>query len=108
MGYRQSLLTFEFRKRVQSDRTIMGVWVYLVAYIMACVAGLLIFSFTGSNFEDAIMNTVGSLTNSGHLIDLEHLPGNQSRQIWLIFGMILGRLEVLAFIPLLTVSFWRR
>ena len=108
MGYRQSLLSFEFRGRIQSDRTVMGVWVYLVAYIMACVTGLLLFSFTGSNFEDAIMNTVGSLTNSGHLIDLEHLPGNQSRQIWLIFGMILGRLEVLAFLPLLTVSFWRR
>ncbi|WP_300391980.1 hypothetical protein [Henriciella sp.] len=108
MGYRQSLLTFKFRRRIQSDRTIMGVWVYLVAYIMACVGGLMVFSFTGSGFEDAISNTVGSLTNAGHLIDVRDLPGRQLTQIWLILGMILGRLEVLAFIPLLTASFWRR
>ncbi|WP_158085552.1 TrkH family potassium uptake protein [Henriciella aquimarina] len=108
MGFRQSLLSFEFRRRVQSDRTIMGVWVYLVAYVMACAVGLLLFSFTGSSFEDAITNTVGSLTNSGNLIDVEHLPEDEVRQIWLMFGMILGRLEVLAFLPLLTVSFWRR
>lgn len=108
VGYKQSLLTFSFRGRVQSDRTIMGIWVYLVGYIMASVIGLLLFSFTGSNFEDAISNTIGSLTNAGNLVDLQDLPGNTSRQIWLMFGMILGRLEVLAFVPLLTVSFWRR
>lgn len=108
MGYKESLLTFQFRKRVQSDRTIMGIWVYLVAYIMASVVGLLIFSFSGSSFEDAISNTVGSLTNSGNLIDLETLHGQELRQFWLMLGMILGRLEVLALIPLLTVSFWRR
>ncbi len=108
VSYGQSLLSFEFRRRVQSDRTIMGIWVYLVAYVMATVVGLILFSFSGSSFEDAITNTIGSLTNSGHLIDLEGLPGNPLRQFWLILGMILGRLEVLAFVPLLTVSFWRR
>ncbi|RIJ28136.1 TrkH family potassium uptake protein [Henriciella mobilis] len=108
MGYRQSLLTFEFRRRIQSDRTIMGVWVYLVAYIMACVGGLLLFSFSGSGFENAISNTVGSLTNSAHLVDVQDLPGDRVTQVWLILGMILGRLEVLAFIPLFTASFWHR
>lgn len=108
MGYRQSLLTFEFRERVQSDRTIMGVWVYLVAYIIACVGGLLVFSFSGAGFENAISNTIGSLTNAGHLIDAERLPGQYVTQVWLMLGMILGRLEVLAFVPILTASFWRR
>lgn len=108
MGFRQSLLTFEFRSRLQSDRTIMGVWVYLVAYIIACVFGLLLFSFTGSGFEDSVSNTVGSLTNSAHLIEVQDLPGAQMKQLWLILGMILGRLEVLAFIPLFTASFWHR
>lgn len=108
MGFKQSLLTFEFRRRIQSDRTIMGVWVYLVAYIMACVGGLMMFSFTGSGFEQAIANTVGSLTNSAHLIYVQNLGGEPMTQIWLILGMILGRLEVLAFIPLFTASFWHR
>nr|WP_300379037.1 potassium transporter TrkG [Henriciella sp.] len=108
MGFRKSLLKFEFRRRVQSDRTIMGVWVYLVAYIIACVGGLLVFSFSGSGFENAISNTVGSLTNAGHLIGLGRLAGDEVTQVWLALGMILGRLEVLAFMPLLTASFWRR
>ncbi|MGB3626782.1 MAG: hypothetical protein WA989_13185 [Henriciella sp.] len=108
VGYKQSLLTFTFRDRVQSDRTIMGIWVYLVAYIMASVLGLLLFAFTGESFEDAITNTVGGLTNSGSLIDLTSLAGNEVAQILLSLGMILGRLEVLAFVPVLTLSFWRR
>ncbi|MEM5517519.1 hypothetical protein WNY37_11200 [Henriciella sp. AS95] len=108
MGFRQSMMQFTFRRRAQSDRTIMGIWVYLVAYIMASVCGLLLFSFTGSGFEESITDTVGSLTNAGNLIDLQNLVGQEMRQFWLIFGMILGRLEVLAFVPLLTASFWRR
>ena len=86
----------------------MGVWVYLVAYIMACVGGLLLFSFTGSGFEVAVSNTVGSLTNAAHLIDAEGLSDQKVTQFWLSLGMILGRLEVLAFIPLFTASFWHR
>ena len=108
MGFRQSLMKFSFRRRVQSDRTIMGIWVYLVAYIMASVCGLLLFSFTGSGFEESIADTIGSLTNAGNLIALEGLGSNELRQLWLMLGMILGRLEVLAFVPLLTASFWRR
>ncbi|MEQ9316315.1 MAG: hypothetical protein RLN72_10725, partial [Henriciella sp.] len=108
VGYKQSLLTFTFRDRVQSDRTIMGIWVYLVAYIMASVVGLLLFAFVGESFEDAIANTVGGLTNSGSLIDLTSLTGNEPAQFLLSLGMILGRLEVLAFVPVLTLSFWRR
>lgn len=107
-GYKESLMTFSFRDRVQSDRTIMGIWVYLVAYIMASVCGILLFAFVGESFEDAITNTVGGLTNSGSLIDLTSLAGNEIAQILLSLGMILGRLEVLAFVPVLTLSFWRR
>lgn len=108
MGFRESLSHFEFRGRVQSDRTLMGIWVYLVAYIMASVAGLLLFSFLGLNFDDAIASTVGSLTNAGHLIADDVHIYETKYQLFLTLGMILGRLEVLALIPLLTISFWRR
>lgn len=108
MGFRESLSHFQFRGRVQSDRTLMGIWVYLVAYIMASVAGLLLFSFLGLNFDDAIASTVGSLTNSGHLIADDSHIYETKYQFLLTLGMILGRLEVLALIPLFTVSFWRR
>ena len=108
MGYRESLVHFQFRGRIQSDRTLMGIWVYLVAYIIAVVVGLLLFSFVGLGFEDALSTTFGSLTNSGQLIPQAQLKDATFYQVLAIFGMILGRLEVLALIPLLTVSFWRR
>ena len=108
MGYRESLVHFQFRGRIQSDRTLMGIWVYLVAYIIAVVMGLLLFSFVGLGFEDALSTTFGSLTNSGQLIPQAQLKDATFYQVLAIFGMILGRLEVLALIPLLTVSFWRR
>ena len=108
MGFRESLSFFQFRGRGQSDRTLMGIWVYLVAYIMASVAGLLLFSFVGLSFDEAIASTVGSLTNAGHLIADDAHIYEEKYQVLLIFGMILGRLEVLALIPLLTLSFWRR
>ena len=108
MGFRQSLVHFQFRGRVQSDRTLMGIWVYLVAYIIASVAGLLLFSFLGLGFDDALSTTMGSLTNSGHLIPRSEISGAPLYQFLTILGMILGRLEVLALIPLLTISFWRR
>ncbi|WP_018147227.1 hypothetical protein [Henriciella marina] len=108
MGFRQSLVHFQFRGRIQSDRTLMGIWVYLVAYIMASVIGLLLFSFLGLGFDDALATTLGSLTNSGHLIPRAEISDAPLYQVLAIFGMILGRLEILALIPLLTVSFWRR
>lgn len=108
MGYRESLVHFQFRGRLQSDRTLMGIWVYLVAYIIAVVMGLLLFSFVGLGFEDALSTTFGSLTNSGQLIPQAQLKDATFYQVLAIFGMILGRLEVLALIPLLTISFWRR
>lgn len=108
MGFRQSLVHFQFRGRVQSDRTLMGIWVYLVAYIIASVAGLLLFAFLGLGFDDALSTTLGSLTNSGHLIPRSEISDAPLYQLLTVLGMILGRLEVLALIPLLTVSFWRR
>lgn len=108
MGFRESLVHFQFRGRIQSDRTLMGIWVYLVAYIMASVIGLLLFSFLGLGFDDALSTTLGSLTNSGHLIPRAEISDAPLYQVLAVFGMILGRLEILALIPLLTVSFWRR
>ena len=86
----------------------MGIWVYLVAYIIASVAGLLLFAFLGLGFDDALSTTLGSLTNSGHLIPRSEISDAPLYQLLTVLGMILGRLEVLALIPLLTVSFWRR
>jgi len=107
LGYRGSVQTFSFRGRRQSEKTIMGVWVYLVAYIMATVLGILLLSLAGLPFYDALRATVGSLSNAGHILGgtVSDMPA--LAQTGLILGMILGRLEVVALIPVLSPTFWR-
>ncbi len=108
LGYRSSVQTFTFRGRIQSERTIMGVWVYMVGYIMACVAGILILSLLGLSFDDSVRAAIGGLSNSGHIISETSDSLSWSAQICVALGMILGRLEVIALIPVLNPSFWSR
>ena len=108
LGYRGSVKHFKFRGRRQSDRTVMSVWVYLVGYIVACTVGTLLLSAAGLSFDDAIRAGIGSLSNAGHILAGMNADLNSVAQICVILGMILGRLEVIALLPALNPSFWRR
>ena len=108
LGYRGSVQSFTFRDRRQTERTVMGVWVYLVGYIMASVAGILIISLLGLSFDDSVRGAIGSLSNSGHIIGGMSEALTWPAQICVILGMILGRLEVIALIPVLNLGFWSR
>ncbi len=107
LGYRGSVQTFTFRGRIQSEKTVMGVWVYLVGYIISCGMGIFVLSLFGMDFDDSIRGAIGSISNAGHVInDISDLHG--IGQFCIILGMILGRLEVIALIPVLTPNFWSR
>lgn len=108
LGYRGSIQHFKFRGRRQSDRTVMSVWVYLVGYIVACTVGTLLLSAAGLSFDDAIRAGIGSLSNAGHVLAGMNAELNPVAQICVILGMILGRLEVIALLPALNPTFWRR
>lgn len=107
LGYRRSVLGFRFRDRELDERSVIGVWVYLIAYIVAVFIVMIGFSFLNLPFEETIRLSIGGLTNSGSLL-LGHtndLGGGATTL--LIVSMILGRLEILAIIPALSPSFWR-
>ncbi|MEL6830352.1 MAG: hypothetical protein AAFO63_09480 [Pseudomonadota bacterium] len=108
LGYRGSVQTFTFRGRRQSEETVMGVWVYLVGYIIAAVVGILLLSLIGQPFPYAIRTAIGSLTNAGHILAGAGELTNPALQIGAILGMILGRIEVIALVPALSPSFWQR
>ncbi len=108
LGYRGSVQHFKFRGRRQSERTVMGVWVYLVGYIVACTIGTLLLSATGLAFDDAIRAGIGSLSNAGHILAGMNAEFSPFAQICAILGMILGRLEVIALLPALNPTFWQR
>ncbi|MEM6534882.1 MAG: potassium transporter TrkG [Pseudomonadota bacterium] len=107
LGYRGSVQKFRFRGQYQSEETVAGVWVYLVGYIIAAVTGVLLLSVLGLPFEAAIRTAIGSLSNSGHIIDGGVVDAGPLLQICAILGMLLGRLEVIALLPTLNPSFWR-
>lgn len=107
LGYRRSVLGFRFRERDLDARSVIGVWVYLIAYIAAVFVMMIGFSFLNLPFEDTIRLAIGGLTNSGALL-LGHTDQlNGGATSLLILSMLLGRLEILAIIPALFPSFWR-
>lgn len=108
LGYRGSVQTFRFRGRLQTEHTVMGVWVYLVGYIMAGVLGILILSILGLSFDDSIRGAIGGLSNAGHIIGGVSEDLGWPAQMCILMGMILGRLEIIALIPVLNPRFWSR
>ncbi len=107
LGYRRSIVSFRFRDRELDERSVIGVWVYFVAYVAAVFVFLIGFSFMGLGFDDSIRLSIGALTSSGGLIagsDGNLGPGSE---ILLIAAMLLGRLEILTLLPALSLSFWR-
>ena len=107
LGYRKSVVTFRFRERQLSERSVIGVWVYILGYIVAvfaCVSG---FSFLGQEFDVAIRLAVGGLTNSGAVVDASVSTLQSGESALLTLAMLLGRLEILALLPALVPSFWR-
>ena len=108
LSYRRSVVHFQFRGRAQAENTIIGVWVYLVAYIGTLFMFICAFAFLGAGFEDAIKTAVGTLTNSGALVSIQGAGLKPMSSLLMIVSMVLGRLEIIALIPVLMPSFWRR
>ncbi len=107
LGYRRSIVSFRFRDRELDERSVIGVWVYFVAYVLAVFVFIVGFSFSGLGFDDSIRLSIGGLTSSGALVagaDGNLAPGTE---ILLITAMLLGRLEILTLLPALSLSFWR-
>ncbi|MEX1252531.1 MAG: potassium transporter TrkG [Hyphomonas sp.] len=107
LGYRRSVVSFRFRDRELDERSVIGVWVYFVAYVLAVFLFLIGFSFMGLGFDDSIRLSIGALTSSGALIAGADGNLGLGSEILLIAAMLLGRLEILTLLPALSLSFWR-
>lgn len=108
LGYRRSVLSFRFRDRELDERSVIGVWVYFIGYVVAVFILMAGFAFLGQTIEESIRLSIGGLTSSGGLIAMAEAQGLDTRaQILLIFAMLLGRVEVLTVLPALSPSFWR-
>ncbi|MFN4224669.1 MAG: potassium transporter TrkG [Hyphomonas sp.] len=107
LGYRRSIVSFRFRDRELDERSVIGVWVYFVAYVLAVFLFLVAFSFAGTGFDDSVRLAIGGLTSSGGLLGGVAANLGPAGEIVLILAMLLGRLEILTLLPALSSSFWR-
>lgn len=106
LGYRGSMIKFQYRRRTLEESSVIGVWVYLIGYVSAIVLFICILSFFGHDFDDSVLTAIGAVSNSGMLVQPEIATNNIHGP--LIIAMLLGRWEVLALIPVFFPSFWRR
>jgi len=106
LGFQHSIVALRFRNRQQKQSSVLGVWVYLIAYIVAVSLVFVALSFLGEGFGTSMSIAVGAISNSGWLIELGE-GSAVAKHLVVTFAMILGRLEILALLPVLNPSFWR-
>ncbi len=89
-------------------------WVFFMLMVMSVALFMVAFSLTGEGLENAMVLTISALTTTGPLANLATAEpisyGSLSSNAKLILSaaMIMGRLETLAIIALLTPDLWRR
>ncbi|SEP59932.1 TrkH family potassium uptake protein [Thalassovita taeanensis] len=89
-------------------------WIFFMLFALSLAAGTVVFSALGSSFENAIILSVAALSTTGPLISLapetKIVLADLAGSAKLVFCavMVLGRLEMLAIIALLTSDVWRR
>ncbi len=110
LSFANSKATLRFQGQSRKDNIVVGVWVYLIAYISATVFLGMLLALAGLSIEECFRTAIGAISNTGTLVDtavLDQAPSNLTLFL-LSVGCILGRVEVLALAPLFTLDFWRR
>ncbi len=88
-------------------------WIYFMLFALTLSAFTVAFSGLGLSFENAIVLAISALSTTGPLVTLApdqaiSLPDlTEAAKLVFCAGMILGRLELLAIIALLTSDVWR-
>ena len=88
-------------------------WIFFMLFAMTLAALMLALSLFGVEFEAATVMAVAALTTTGPLLELGsgtmiHLDTMMPEaKVIFAFGMVLGRLELLAIIALLNAELWR-
>ncbi|MEM9739852.1 MAG: potassium transporter TrkG [Pseudomonadota bacterium] len=107
LGFRDSVVVMRYRKRLLPDAAVVGVWVYLVAYVVVVASLIIVNTLCNMSFADSVSTAIGLISNSGNLVDLSGSNRPNVSDLFAILAMLLGRLEIIALIPALSWGFWR-
>jgi trk system potassium uptake protein TrkH len=103
-----------FQGQKISDQLVSSVFTFIGLYLLSTAMLAILLSLTGLDFVSSISGAVASIGNIG--AGLGNVFGPVSNidkvssfaKILLMLGMILGRLELLTALVLLSPGFWRR
>ncbi len=99
-------------RRLQRDGAFVA-WIFFMMFALSLALISVVLAALGTSFENALVLAIAALSTTGPLVEVaagapivlnQLLPG---AKLVLCFAMVLGRLETLAFIALLTPNLWR-
>jgi len=99
-------------RRIQSDGAFIA-WIFLMLFALTLAVFNLLLAAMGSGFEQAMVLSVAALSTTGPLIELATdtpirlIDLSGGAKLTLCAAMVIGRLETLAIIALITPSLWR-
>ncbi len=101
-----------FRGQVIPDAAFLSIWMYFFGYTIMFGLGILMLSAMGMNFEWAVASSAASLSNMGPLMNYTLQPESWdafSRPQLMISSilMLIGRVEVLAVLSIMSPQMWR-
>jgi len=102
-----------FRGQVLPDRAFLSIWMYFLGYTLVFAAGTLALGASGMSYESAIASSAAGLANMGPLLDatltpLSYAQFSAPQQVIMGVAMLIGRVEVLAVLAVLSPSLWRQ
>ncbi len=117
LAHPSGIIPSQFGGRAFTIQTMKTVWAFFVAYIVVLGLVALAVSLTEVDAAHSIIAAVAALTNVGPLYDMVTLNvehGQSVREfhggaLWAIsVAMVLGRVELIAVLCVLSLNFWRR
>ncbi|MDF1726978.1 MAG: potassium transporter TrkG [Sulfitobacter sp.] len=99
-------------RRLQSNGAFIA-WVFFMLFAMSLAAVCLLLTLTGATFEEALILAVACLATTGPLVEFASsapiplIEMSSAAKAVLCGAMVLGRLETLAIVALLTPDLWR-
>ncbi|MFQ5566471.1 MAG: potassium transporter TrkG, partial [Paracoccaceae bacterium] len=89
-------------------------WAFVMLYIMAIFVAVIALTLTGLTFEDSLVASIASISNTGPAFalvtpgDIDFSRLSESQRMILSATMILGRIETLAVISLFNTGTWQQ
>lgn len=99
-------------RRLQSNGAFIA-WIFFMLFALSLAAISLLLTLAGTTFEEAVVLSVAMLSTTGPLVDFSTetpialIELSTGAKAVLCAAMVLGRLETLAIIALLTPDLWR-